>query len=336
MLSHLLAFVAPAAAFLVVPNMAPASHPDETEGAFKALPIDDISPFALPSTVQSQTVSVPCANCAGGLEASVQFDIKVHDHNKLLINGFEVYPAEEPLNEGAFTANMWSEDSPVREEELSWVIWWQVSEVDKSQGMHVLDFHVNVDSVGRAAVDDVNLGMSLIIGPHGEILIADVQTPPAPPRRDEPVCKGWWCRFEQALDNMFKGRPGCHRHHGQKPATVPRPGMSHEDEEKEGPHGHHHHHHHMGKMMKNVAAHVFLPVVMGITAGVGAAALVMFLCSIVTFVARKIAGREAQYSWTLVPAKTVLVEDVSGDDEKSGLITGQAPPPAYEERSEKE
>jgi hypothetical protein len=61
----------------------------------------------------------------------------------------------------------------------------------------------------------------------------------------------------------------------------------------------------------------------------------MFLCSIVAFVARKLAGREAQYSWTLVPSEVIVVEE-DVNDEKNGLMAGQAPPPAYDMPTEKE
>lgn len=63
----------------------------------------------------------------------------------------------------------------------------------------------------------------------------------------------------------------------------------------------------------------------------------MFLCSIVGFVARKIAGRESRYSWALLPSEVVVIEEeAEGEDEKDGLIGGQEAPPAYEAPVEKE
>ncbi|KAK0390871.1 hypothetical protein NLU13_0374 [Sarocladium strictum] len=336
MRSSLLALAAPAAAFLVMPEMAPAANPEQSEGAFKALPIEDLGPFALPPSVQSQTVHVPCNECRGK-DASLRFDINVHDNSKLMVNNFEVYPADEPV--GDLLALVTESNGVTEEEELSWVIWWQVVDQDKAQGMYVVDFHLGVGSVGASPVSDVSLAMSLIIGPNGEILIADVQTngpsePSEPARRPmhhRPACDGLLCEVGQFWGNLFKGGMGCHRHHGE---TVAHPSHSERPHEASG---HVRHGHRFGKMVKNVAAHILLPVVMGITAGVGAAVLVMFLCSIVAFVVRRLAGREAQYSWTLIPSEVVLIEeDVNEVDEKNGLMNGQAPPPAYAECSEKE
>lgn len=292
MLSHLLALAAPAAAFLVVPEMAPASKPDEAEGAFKALPIEELSPFALPPSVQSQTVNIPCAECPG-LDASLRFDIKVQDNNRLMVNGFEVYPADE--REGDLTATVSSSNGGDEEEELAWVIWWQVVDEDRAQGMRIVDFHLGVAGVGPTPVSDVSIAMTLVTGPNGEVLIADLQTGgPSEPAEDarppmhKPQCDGWFCGVEELWRDLFKGGMGCHRLHEAndgKPHRFDLPQM--EDEEgshhghgrpghgrpghHRGPHHGHHHGHHLGKMIKNVAAHVFLPVVMGITAGVGAA-----------------------------------------------------------------
>lgn len=338
MLSHLLALAAPAAAFLVTPDMAPASKSDHPEGAFKVLPIEDLSPFALPPSVQAQTVHIPCAECHGE-DASLRFDISVEQNNRLVINNFEVYPADEPVGD---LLSLVSSKDGTTEEELAWVIWWQVVEEDKAQGMHIVDFNLGVGEVGGIPVSDVSFAMSLIIGPNGEILIADVDTrtqsgleEAEPPFAHKPACKGWFCSVEELWSKLFRVGRGCHKHHGHhghhgqkapRPPKFEMPQMDGEETER--------HAHHLGKMLKNVAAHVFVPVVMGITAGVGAAVLVMFLCSIVAFVARKLAGRETQYSWTLIPPQVVVEEHA--DSEKSGLVDGQAPPPAYEEWHEKQ
>lgn len=65
----------------------------------------------------------------------------------------------------------------------------------------------------------------------------------------------------------------------------------------------------------------------------------MFLCSIVAFAVRKLAGHEARYTSWAIPSEVVIVEEIDEDDaagEKDGLMEGQAPPPAYEVRDEKE
>jgi hypothetical protein len=89
---------------------------------------------------------------------------------------------------------------------------------------------------------------------------------------------------DKFFDELFKGGMGCHKHHQQMVATAPEVEVPQdtfvedidlEELRRHGHHGHHGHHgphgHHVGKMVKNVAAHIFLPVIMGITAGVGAA-----------------------------------------------------------------
>ena len=64
----------------------------------------------------------------------------------------------------------------------------------------------------------------------------------------------------------------------------------------------------------------------------------MFLCSLVGFVARKIAGRDTRYSWVMFPTEVIVIEEeeADGQDEKDGLIAGQEAPPAYEAPAEKQ
>lgn len=61
----------------------------------------------------------------------------------------------------------------------------------------------------------------------------------------------------------------------------------------------------------------------------------MGVCSLFSFIKRKISSRKSKSSYTHIPAHDPR-EEVDEDEEKHGLVQGQAPPPAYEEPVEKE
>lgn len=328
-LVHALAFVAPASAFLVVPEMIP-PPPSDVESDFKILPVDiEVNPLAIPPTAAVQSLSVPCTGCADN-SAKARFDLEVKDNTRLLVNGFEVYPAEQPptgIPNVAVETSEWGIEEPV----ISWIAWWQVMNVDEAQKMQMVDLHVNakipLESVSGAG-SNVGLVASLIVGPNGEVLIAEA-SPEIIEVEVEPPCEGLLCRVEEVWNRLTQGGMGCHKAQ-EMVDSVPEMENGQPNESEPG-------HQHLGKMIKDVVGHVFLPIVMGITAGVGAAAMAMFLCSLVGFVARKIAGRDTRYSWVMFPAEMVVIEEqAEGEDEKDGLIAGQEAPPAYEAPTEKE
>lgn len=257
-LSHALALAAPASAFLVVPEMIP-SQPNDVESDFKILPVAvDVNPLAIPPTAAVQTVSVPCAECADDT-AKAHFDLEVQDNTRLLVNGFEVYPAEQPpsgIPHVAIETGDWAIEQPV----VSWIVWWQVVDVDQAQQMQVVDLHISAEiplESETGSGSNVGLVASLIVGPNGEVMIADAG-PETPMVISEPVCEGFLCRIEEVWEKLTQGGMGCHKTEETMDSLLPdRP------EEERQP---------VGKMIKDVIGHVFLPIVMGITAGVGAAA----------------------------------------------------------------
>lgn len=292
MLSKLLALAATTSAFLVLPEMLDDKKIDE--GIFKALPIatsaDNASPLDL-LMAESSGLDVPCAKCEGGADSSLHFDFKVQDNSKLMLNDFEVFPNPDPL-----AHELRATVSGGDEEVLGYSILTQWIGADNKQGIDMMELKVQVAEVGKKLVDGVpSVKVTFLVSPTQSIHIVDAVLAD-PVVIEQPKCAGPFCALQGFFDEIFKGRigrigrMGCHKGHkglkGLKDVAksayghgVPAPHgwkPKHPAHSHGPPHGHpdfsdHHGHKHYGKLLRNLMSHIFLPVILGITAGAGAA-----------------------------------------------------------------
>lgn len=342
----LLPFAAKASAFLVVPELSETTTPDE--GAFKALPIDATT-NAIPVTAASQSLHVPCRQCRGH-DTTLRFDFEVQEETRLLLNGFELYPNADPWNDDLVAA-VSTNGADAEDEKLGYALGLRWDGIDEKQGMELLGVNIRVVEVGKRFVQGVPpVNVQLVVGPKGELFIANVKMEEDITHNDdEPECESMWCRMSELWGNMFKGSFGCHRAHKQGVHNAVKAAIGHghgPNASTDGKHGghkahhgpyrhhgqYHHGHGHYGKLVKNLASHIFLPVIMGITAGVGVAALAMLVCSAMFRMVSIILGRDSRESLD-DSMDVVIVEEQ--DEEKRGLVRYQSPPPEYREPVEK-
>lgn len=277
MLFKPLAFAASAAAFLLVPEIA--NEPSDAEGVFKTLPFQPES-FEVPEAAMSQTINVPCHDCKGKGN-SLRFDFDVLDGKKLTLNGFELYPSADPWH-GDLVASVVKDNGKAKEQSLGYSLAVTPEGMDGDQMLEVIGVELRVIEVGSRFVDGIPaVKVKIIKAATGEILIGNVEIKEI----SETDCDSMWCRTKDVFGELFKGFKGCGggRHNGHKHAQS-HGGHQHagvvEGHHKAGSHHEHHsteHQHRWGKLFKNIMSHIFLPVLMGVAAGVGVAVYVLLI-----------------------------------------------------------
>ncbi|KAL6874877.1 hypothetical protein J3F83DRAFT_728963 [Trichoderma novae-zelandiae] len=260
-----------------------------------------------------------------------------------MVNGFELYPHADPWRDD-LVAEVVRAGGAANERTLGYSLAVLPRAKDEEQQLELVDVKLRVIEVGHRFVDDIPLvKIGLIKAPGGEIVIADMQLMAVP----EMPCNSMWCRAKSAL----KGFGGCHKKMHKGP---------HRDEAgaEEGHHPHHHEHkphrhqrpHHAPeeewnsqrdwrRLVMSVASHIVLPVLMGITAGVGVAFFAMFLCSVVYRLSMLVRGGAPRRSWCPHHRRNAT-RFLSAQEEKMGLMEAEeaqdtSPAPAPEDQAVK-
>lgn len=270
-----LAFAVAAAGFVIIPELSEAD-----ENIFKALPIH-AGPLSLPVPAESHKVSVPCKQCEGK-NSHLQLNLDVVDHTRLLLNGFEVYPNADPWH-GDLAAVVESTDGESTKQKLGYSLAVAPEFMEQDSYIQLLDVELRVIEVGNRFVDSVPVvNVKLVKAPSGEIAITDVDTTST----KSSSCNSMACTAKEVMEEVFKAlksfKPfkGCHRrpyHDKNKEYLESYPVRPQSDDAPEAHHKHPHqnfggkHRHEWGRLITNIAAQIFLPVLMGITAGVGVA-----------------------------------------------------------------
>ncbi|KAL6890366.1 hypothetical protein GGI43DRAFT_430560 [Trichoderma evansii] len=336
MLFKQLALAAAATAFAIVPEIS-----EKDENIFKSLPVEPET-FQLPAEAFGQSLDVPCRQCRGR-DSHLKLDFAVEDGSRLMVNGFELYPHADPWR-GDLTADVVRASGSATERTLGYSLSVLPKAKDEEQQLELVDVKLRVIEVGHRFVDDIPVvKVGLIKAVTGDIVISDMQLMAAP----EMPCNTMWCRAKSAL----KGFGGCHgkkphgpEHHGEQTEAVHPPHPPHPHHHHEKPHHHerpHHHHHEFEegqrdwrRLVRNVASHIVLPVLMGITAGVGVAFLAMFLCSVVYRISMFVRGGAQRRSWCPHHRRN-SAQFPSAEEEKRGLLEAEeaqdsTPAPAYQ------
>ena len=265
MLWKQLTLAATAAAFLIVPETTEAE-----EDIYKALPIDAYI-ADIPATAMGQSIDVPCNKCKGK-DTHLSMDFAVEYGSKLTLNGYELYPSADPWH-GDLTATVVKGNGKKKEQLLGYSLAVGPQAFDEQQHLEIINVGLHIIEVGGRFIEGIpTVTVKLIKAPTGEILIGDVSMQDA----EQTECVDAWCRIKSGWDKAWKGlSKGCgrHKHHGHSHGHGP----SEENIKIDGkrpPHGrptHPHHEHNWGQLLKNIAVSILLPVLTGITAGVGVA-----------------------------------------------------------------
>jgi hypothetical protein len=328
----------------------------------------------IPQTAQAQNVKLTCPGCPvpvghqrmsddGGAKVKtnipsyldLDFSIKHEaDHDRLVVNGFELYPNSRPIRE-TLAAKVIPEPQEGRHhmpghrkgrlpvpQPLGFGLKSAAVGKSKEDNLELIQVDLQVVEVGDIFVDGVpNVEIRLIKSPDGTLLIGGLEVTPSessiknPMDKQEdcttPLCK-WRAMLMQQI-GRFRGKHcggGRPAHNAGKLDGVHR---------HPHPHGNKEHRHRWKHLLRNIASHILLPVAVGIAAGVFASILGMAIGSGIvllwrTFVrpvsARQHHRRRRGHSLYKADSKeTAIVE------EKAGLMAHQEDevdaPPAYVE-----
>lgn len=303
---------ASAAAYLVVPEVS-----IDDEEAFKALPIDDNTYEILPVAI-GQSVDVPCPSCKGR-DTHLQMDFFVEDGARLTMNGFELYPKADPWN-GDLIASEVRANGKEKEQTLGYSLAVGPGQTDVEQGLQLINVELHIIQVGGRFVEDVPSVIVSLVKSGNEINIGKIETK----EPEEIECATIWCEIQNRLKKTKEslrqglGCSGRHHRHGSH---------AHGN----GQHKHGRHGHNWGKLVKNIAINIVLPVLMGLTAGVGVAVVAMTLCSCLALLIKtRRAKRGSKRRCPFHRNKATIVE-VAIEEEKTGLLDAEDVPPEYQD-----
>ncbi|KJZ75971.1 hypothetical protein HIM_04795 [Hirsutella minnesotensis 3608] len=347
MLVKPLAFAATAAAFVIVPEI---SNADVTiiEGIVKALPVESES-FGLPTSTQQQSVSVPCAQCKGK-DAKLHMDFSVERGSRLMLNGFELYPNADPWS-GDLKALMSKADGSNESKNLGYSLAIEPVAMDEYQQMSLIDVDFKIIEVGGQFVEGVpTVKVQIIQTITEDIAIGKVDVQPSSSGAE---CTSMWCRAQDVAGDIFSvldglkggiqsGIEGCfgsgnhdmliaEMDQTEKDGAGAVPVISGPESEEPSPSRHN-----WRLLVKNVASHIFLPVLMGVTAGVGVAVLAMVLCSIAIRLTKLVKTKRSRRGGCCRKKRSSRHQSVS-DEEKTGLMEeGEAEeaPPVYRDEED--
>lgn len=255
-----LAFAATAAALLVVPDT-----PDADGAIFKALPVRP-EVLTLPAGALSQRVTVPCAQCKDK-DSQLRLDLNVEDGSRLMLNDFELYPTANPWN-GDLSAVVVDAHGTEKQRRLGYSLKVEPRPEDVDLRMQVVDIELRVIEVGSYFVEGIPTVKVQLIRAQNEVAIGNVELM----RPGASRCTTSWCQWlDKTMASLSKlmGKitpMGCHRrpHHGAKASQDGHAGRPHR-----------HHRHTLGRLAKDIAMHIVLPVLVGLTTGVGLAVCVL-------------------------------------------------------------
>lgn len=362
MLFTQLLLAASAAAMLIVPETS-----DSDDGIFRTLP-HDVNSYDIPAAAFTQSIEVPCPQCRGH-DTHLKMDFTVEDKTRLLLNGFELYPNADPW-QGDLSAAVIKGNGKSKDRRLGYGLSVRPEGMDEDQQLEVIAVELLVIEVGDRFVEGVPLvKVKLVKSTAGEILIGSLTLSGSETLAVPNQCSSMLCRVESMMDDVWKsvksnfkgkgcgamrshGHKGNHHGHGK---TEEKTGFVHAGHKSHGHHGGRHkshHHDHSWSMLKHITSYIFLPVLMGITAGVGVAmyvfltrssrsimlmksSLAMFLGTLAIRFIRLVRGeRHETPMYVDCGHKIDVVEFISTDEEKAGLMVHQEAAPEYESEDE--
>lgn len=271
--------------------------PDISLGDFiKAIPVA----VKADSPVQKQTIRLDCPGCPvhlrnregrwntkTDLENHLELDFTIDTAtgvDRLLVNDFELYPESAPWYSSlsapqvvdftqAITKHPHKAHPLLRPLGYSLSIRPVVQEEEADgEKLDLIEIDLQVIEVGNSFVQGIpNVNVKLLRTASGKLMIAAADKTPSTtasaetPGGDDVECETTYCRWRAAviksLKSMKHNCPGAGRasSHGDHPSGHGHKHMS----------GQYRKHHTWGRLVKNVAWSIFLPVIIGLVAGIG-------------------------------------------------------------------
>jgi hypothetical protein len=267
MLFKQLIFAAQAAAFVIIPEIS--SH---DESIFKALPIlDDVVSYDINREAGlAQGITVPCTEC-NDKDTTLNFDFEA-SNSKLLLNGFELYPDPDPWS-GDLSASVVQGNGNSRRQRLGYNLAVYSKGKSSEDMMELVEVDIQVIEVSNHFVETVPpVNVELIKAPSGEVFIGKVNIDKSPESEDE-RCETLWCRTQKLFENAWdriNSMERCHKSaHADSVDSAEEvndavdylygPEADRDPDMKP---------HDWQSLLWDVASHVVMPVLMGVTAGV--------------------------------------------------------------------
>jgi hypothetical protein len=223
------------------------------------------------------------------------------DHDRLLVNGFELYPTTRPSREELVAPQVvdWRDEEKRHQREhdhdhddhrhhrrphrltpqpqrLGFAARVGAPKKDADGQFELVEVELQIIEVGVAFIDGIpDVKVKLIKDGEGRLLMSQIEKSESKklvelPKGGAEECETMLCKVIATAREKFKALKGCHRG-GMKPAVS-------------GEVAHHHPHHHhapapgswtapyqerqWGKLFKHIGSHILLPVLIGIVAGV--------------------------------------------------------------------
>ncbi|KAH6855112.1 hypothetical protein B0I37DRAFT_47315 [Chaetomium sp. MPI-CAGE-AT-0009] len=329
-----------------------------------------------------QVVDVECPGCPVLLTnrrgKSVQFKTKfpshlelafsvdhLADHDRLLLNGVELYPSHETLIT-ALKAPQIVDRKPKEKrhhpdgerhkgrhrvypqpQQLSFGLRVAPAIKDAEGQFELVEIEFQIIAVGVAFIDGIPaVKVKLIKDGEGRLVISQIEKGEANtfvkelPGGDADECTTMLCRWLAAAREKlkkFKGLGHCGTKGAESSPASGEASHSHSHPHSHRPvTGHGHQEHRWGKLFKHMASHILLPVLIGIVAGVSVSLVGMAVGTLLVSLWRAFfrrrrsssSGHRRRHSHHKAPRKEVVLVE----DEKAGLMENQDAPPSYEEQ----
>ncbi|EMR66629.1 hypothetical protein UCREL1_6379 [Eutypa lata UCREL1] len=341
------------------------------------VPVQFDEDVSLPKIAQTQNLKLNCPGCPIRVrphwkshheEASIKTDIPSHLEldfsiatsdspdgvDRLLLNGFELYPKSNPFQD-TLTAALLPDlevgkmklpghikgPPPHHLQNLGFGLQTRlIPSTDDDDDLELVMVDLQVIEVGDAFVDGIpNVEIKLVKSPSGKLMIADlaatesenVQTTPMDSQEE---CTTMFCKWIAMAKEQF-GRFRSGKHCGGRPGHAGQESGHMEVDMHRHREGrpHHEHRHRWGHLLKNIATHILLPVAIGIMAGVTASILGMMVGTFIVYLWRTFVRRPSSRRQHHGRGHKAGLNEAVVEDEKSGLMSHQEveAPPAYVE-----
>ncbi|KAK4042186.1 hypothetical protein C8A01DRAFT_33818 [Parachaetomium inaequale] len=293
------------------------------------------------------------------------------DHDRLLVNGLPIYPSDDLMRTTLLSAPQIvdREDKEKRHrpehdhhdrehrrrphkvtpqpQKLGFGLHVGTSQKDADGQFELVELELQIIAVGVAFIDGIpNVKVKLVKDAEGRLLMSQIEKGEPKQMLHHPgsgaeecttvMCQ--WLAFARAKLEKLKNLKGFKNCHGGKGGMKP-------PVSGEAPHHHPHHpapdnwrapyhEHRWGKLLKHMASHILLPVLIGIVAGVSVSLVGMAVGTVIVSLWR-VLFRRRRHSHHSHHHKAARKEAVF-EEEKSGLMAYQDAPPSYEEQEEEE
>lgn len=348
-----LALVATAAAMLVLPDTTNANE----DGVLRILPVE-AELDGVPATATKQNLLIPCVRCPGRA-AQLELDFTVVKQERLLVNGFEIFPGPDVRKSSKLSASILSDGGQhSNSQKLGYSLFIGMGGTDEGQNMELIHIELRVIEVGDRFIDGIPaVRVRLIRSPEKGLLIGAIDTDAS----DEPApvddsCDSLWCRVLNKINKTFKdvksGIKGCggmrgkmkgghrkgHNHHGHHGHFEEGKMDNHKGHHKGHGHRRPHHGHgskghrqSLGQLVRHFGAFIVFPILLGISAGFGVGILSLAIFGILRRIAVSLRSKCQQDHEAVAAECNATIDKMYQDDEKAGLMAHQEGPPQYED-----